>query len=254
MRAAIGLGDDNLLTARRETEPYQRYSRDEEREMFRRMQAGDMGARDELIMSCVPWVINRALGYSGRGIDDEDLVQCGLMGLTRAVDRFDLEKGCRLTTYATKSILREVWRELNCHTYLIKLPEHPGNSRAIREGIERVRAGVKSLDAIRWHDHESWWDKDGTQDDDGGGFDLPDGDQHSGITPRIDLLHEMIDRLLKPKHGKIVCLRMQGLTYQKIADHMELSKERIRQILDCSVNILRQAWLERSENESLSVS
>ena len=71
-----------------------------ERDLARRSRSGDAEARAALIRSCLRHVVQRArmLGYRGEAFDDA--VQSGCLGLIRAVDRFDPDRGSRLRTYA----------------------------------------------------------------------------------------------------------------------------------------------------------
>lgn len=74
--------------------------REQERDLARRSRAGDLEARAALIRSGLRHVVQRAgmLGYRGEAFDDA--VQSGCLGLIRAVDRFDPDRGSRLRTYA----------------------------------------------------------------------------------------------------------------------------------------------------------
>ena len=83
---------------------------DEERELIRLAQSGDRAARDRLIGSNTRLVVSIAQSHfrHGSGLDLDDLVGAGCLGLCVAVDRFDLAKSVRFATYATWWIRREV--------------------------------------------------------------------------------------------------------------------------------------------------
>ena len=66
---------------------------------------GDAGARDRLIEEMIPLVRALATRYAGRGEAVEDLVQVGSIGLIKAIDRFDLDRGVELSTYAVPTIV-----------------------------------------------------------------------------------------------------------------------------------------------------
>src|SRR5919106_2001350 len=71
-----------------------------DRELLRRYhQGGDVEARERLIEQYLPLVRSLARRYSYRGEQLEDLVQVGCIGLIKAIDRFDLDRGVELTTY-----------------------------------------------------------------------------------------------------------------------------------------------------------
>jgi RNA polymerase sigma factor (sigma-70 family) len=76
-------------------------SAEEERRLARRAATGDLVARDRLIEGHVRLVASIARGYGGRGVAFADLVQEGMMGMLRAVERFDPGRGHRLATYAS---------------------------------------------------------------------------------------------------------------------------------------------------------
>jgi RNA polymerase primary sigma factor len=76
----------------------------------RRVREGDESARSELIEKNLRLVIPIAKKYRGRGLPFGDLIQEGNIGLMRAADKFDLEKGFRFSTYATWWIRQAIQR------------------------------------------------------------------------------------------------------------------------------------------------
>jgi len=77
----------------------------EDRALLRRYhEDGDLAARERLIEQNMSLVRSLARRYSYRGEQLDDLVQIGAIGLIKAIDRFDLERGVELTTYATPNI------------------------------------------------------------------------------------------------------------------------------------------------------
>ena len=83
-------------------------SADEERELARRLHAGDRKAGDRLVRVNLPFVITIAREYRRWGVPLEDLVQQGNLGLLKAVARFDPERQCRLVTYAAYWVRAEM--------------------------------------------------------------------------------------------------------------------------------------------------
>ncbi len=87
-------------------------SRETERGLARRAAEGDSAARDELVVATLRSVVLRALMLGARDDRLADAVQAGTVGLIRAIDRFDPERGVRLATYAWSWIGGEVLAEL----------------------------------------------------------------------------------------------------------------------------------------------
>ena len=83
-------------------------SREDERELARRFAAGDQKAGERIVRACLPFVVSIALEYRRWGVPLEDIVQQGNLGLLRAAKKFDLEKECRLATYAAYWIRAEI--------------------------------------------------------------------------------------------------------------------------------------------------
>jgi RNA polymerase sigma-B factor len=77
-----------------------------DRELLRAYhEGGDLTAREQLIERYMSLVRSLARRYSYRGEQLDDLVQIGSIGLIKAIDRFDLDRGVELTTYASPNIL-----------------------------------------------------------------------------------------------------------------------------------------------------
>jgi RNA polymerase sigma-B factor len=94
-----------------------------DRELLRRYhELGDVEAREELIEQYLPLVRSLARRYANRGEQLEDLVQVGSIGLIKAIDRFDVERGVELTTYATPNIIGEIKRHFRDKGWSIRVP------------------------------------------------------------------------------------------------------------------------------------
>jgi RNA polymerase sigma-B factor len=83
---------------------------------------GDVGAREQLIEQYMSLVRSLARRYSYRGEQLEDLVQIGAIGLIKAIDRFDVNRGVELTTYATPNIIGEIKRHFRDRGWSVRVP------------------------------------------------------------------------------------------------------------------------------------
>jgi RNA polymerase sigma-B factor len=83
---------------------------------------GDLAARDELIEQYMSLVRSLARRYAYRGEQLDDLVQIGAIGLIKAIDRFDLNRGVELTTYATPNIIGEIKRHFRDKGWSVRVP------------------------------------------------------------------------------------------------------------------------------------
>src|SRR5215207_5486851 len=104
-------------------------TRDEERALFKRYQAGDVEAKQHLIEANVRLCVSIAKRYRGRGLDLGDLVGHGLEGLVLAIELFDLDRGTRLSTYATLHIRAAVQRAVANTARTVRLPAHVERQR-----------------------------------------------------------------------------------------------------------------------------
>ena len=94
-----------------------------DRELLRRYhEEGDLQAREQLIEQYMSLVRSLARRYSYRGEQLDDLVQIGAIGLIKAIDRFDLDRGVELTTYATPNIIGEIKRHFRDKGWAVRVP------------------------------------------------------------------------------------------------------------------------------------
>jgi RNA polymerase sigma-B factor len=94
-----------------------------DRALLRRYhEEGDVAAREQLIEQYMSLVRSLARRYSYRGEQLEDLVQIGAIGLIKAIDRFDLNRGVELTTYATPNIIGEIKRHFRDRGWSVRVP------------------------------------------------------------------------------------------------------------------------------------
>ena len=108
----------------------------QEVELAQRIEAGDEAARERMINANLRLVVHIAKRYQGQGLGLSDLVQEGMFGLMRAVEKFDWRRGFKFSTYATWWIRQSLQRALQKQAREIRLPAHVAE-RARR--VDRVR-------------------------------------------------------------------------------------------------------------------
>lgn len=110
------------------------------RELFRRYKEdGDMEAREQLVMSHLNLVRFLANKFKNRGEPLDDLVQVGYLGLLKAIDRFDPDRGLEFTTYATPTILGEIKRHFRDKGWSVRVP------RRLQELSAKVNQATDAL-------------------------------------------------------------------------------------------------------------
>lgn len=99
-------------------------TREEERRYARAARAGDAVAKEKLINSNLRFVVNIARQYQHRGIPLADLISEGNVGLLKAAEKFDPERGYHFTTYAVWWIRQAILKALEASSRTIRLPAH----------------------------------------------------------------------------------------------------------------------------------
>ena len=130
----------------REVSRYPLLTADEEKELARRVEAGDAAAKERMVNSNLRLVVSIARRYRSNELSLLDLVQEGTLGLIRAVEKFDWRRGFRFSTYATLWIQQAIQRALANQSRTIRLPVH------VVEDQQKVSRAERQLVARSFRD------------------------------------------------------------------------------------------------------
>jgi RNA polymerase primary sigma factor len=133
---------DSLSLFMAEVRRHRLLTREEEVELARRIERGDLVAKERLVNSNLRLVISNARSYEGLDLPLMDLIQEGMLGLIRAAEKFDWRKGYKFSTYATFWIRESIQRAIANRARPIRVPVHIGQ-RERRIGRARAELAAK---------------------------------------------------------------------------------------------------------------
>jgi RNA polymerase primary sigma factor len=130
---------DSMSVFMAEVRRHRLLTRAEEVALARRIERGDLGAKERLVNSNLRLVISNARSYEGLDLPLVDLIQEGTLGLIRAAEKFDWRKGYKFSTYATFWIRESIQRAIANRARPIRVPVHIGQRE---RRIGRARAAL----------------------------------------------------------------------------------------------------------------
>ena len=263
----IAIVDDPVKVYLKEIGKVPLLSSDEEVELAKDMMDGDEKAKDRLAEANLRLVVSIAKRYVGRGMHFLDLIQEGNLGLIKAVEKFDYEKGYKFSTYATWWIRQAITRAIADQARTIRIPVHmvetinrvmrvsrqlvqelgrDPTSEEIAQELGQPEEKVREILKIAL-DPVSLETPIGEEDSHLGDF-IPDDDIPAPVdaTSHIMLKEQLDDVLatLTPREAKVLQLRF-GLvdgrqrTLEEVGKEFNVTRERIRQIESKALRKLR---------------
>ena len=232
----------------------------EEIDLSKRAKAGDKGARQRLIEKNLRLVVSVAKKYRGMGLPFEDLIQEGNIGLMKAVEKFDPDRGWRFSTYATWWVRQAVQRAVADKGRTIRVPVHRGDklrkmARAYNElssEMEHEPADEDVAGRLGWSVEDirdlkgSLWDASSlnqplSSDADATEIgELIEDERASEVAGTVigememDWLADAVEKL--PERHRYVLIKRYGLgeeeaaTLAQLSDELGISRERVRQL------------------------
>ena len=239
-------------------------TRESDKVLLRRYhEEGDVSAREQLIEQYMSLVRSLARRYSYRGEQLEDLVQIGAIGLIKAIDRFDVNRGVELTTYATPNIIGEIKRHFRDRGWAVRVPRGLQElniqlSRLLEEQTVQLgrsptiaelakAAGVQEeevLDALETGQAYSTLSLSapgGGGDDDMDPLESLGTEEHQYEVSEDRAVLEPGFRVLDERERTILHLRFfEGLTQSQIAQQVGISQMHVSRLIRRSLEKIRE--------------
>jgi RNA polymerase primary sigma factor len=242
---------------------------EEEYNLLERIANGDKAALNEIVKANLRFVVSVAKQFQNQGMSLEDLISDGNLGLIKAAERFDNSRGFKFISYAVWWIRQSIMQSISDNGKLIRLPNNQNLAinkinrtaqqleiKLEREPTEQEIAQVLEETEIKIKD--TMLSNTGKV----ASLDSPVSDSEDMVlsdclinkeitSPDEKLINESfcddLEKILKslqPRQRVIVCmyygiLGYQTMTLEEIGDYLDLTRERVRQIKDMTIRVLK---------------
>ncbi len=258
---------------------YEILDREEEEKLLRKVKEGDLEAKNKLILCNLRLVISVAKNYMNKGMTLIDLISEGNFGLIRAIDKFDIEKGFRFSTYAVwwikQSITKAVMskgREIRIPSYkydllnkinkiiveeLMNTGDYPTNEviaeklKLSPEKVANIMVEFQEIVSLNSSVGDNIYLEDTILNEDSENF---ENDIINEISKKK--IYEILDNL--EEREKDILLRRYGLsgydihTLEQVGEAFNITRERVRQIEKKTLAKLRKKY-DKELNNSMYV-
>ena len=225
---------------------------------------GSLEARDELIVSHLNLVRYLAAKFKNRGEQFDDLMQVGTIGLIKAIDRFDTDRGLEFTTYATPTIMGEIKRHFRDKGWSVRVPRRLqelsakvnaateelsselSRSPSVEEVAERVGASVEevleAMESSSAYSAVSLETAGASEDEDAPSLLDHYVSEDSDLALSDDRL--ALDQILShvsPREQEVIRMRYdEGLTQLEIAEKLGISQVQVSRLLRKTIEHIRE--------------
>ena len=203
----------------------------EERELSDRIRKGDQRALSKLVEANLRFVVTVARQYRGQGVEMEDLVSEGNMGLMKAAANFDASRGVRFVNYAVVHVRQQIEKAIAQQSGLYQVPKDVKHDEVARQqsmplSVDAPFANMSLLSVLVNQDAP-----------------LADERVHSEvIEDAVEFALGSLDKRESKVINSYFGIGQEHETMAEIAEDMELKRERVRQIRDKAIRKLRKAY------------